>query len=63
MLLSQNDSYTISFYIKEKTEAALVIKCKKISTQTISGEEANKMNSNNSNSRKYNMYVGELVKE
>ncbi len=60
MLLSQNDKYTISFYLPGKSEEALVIKCRKISVQSINGEEANKMNSNNLATNKYNMYVVEI---
>ena len=60
MLLAQNDAYSIKFYIQGNNEAALTIRCKKISQQKIDGTEANKMNPKNNASKTYNLYVGEV---
>lgn len=62
MLLSQSQSYTISFYQNGSSKPSLAVKCNKLTQQTLSGEEAKKMNPNNDEGKSYNMYVGEIVK-
>lgn len=62
MLLSQSDSYKISFYHANSNQPALVVECKKMMQQTISGEEAKKMNPSCAVEKSYNMYVGEFIK-
>jgi len=62
MLLTQSDNYTFSFYLKESNEPCVVVKCKKLMQQTVTGEEAKKMNPSNDGQKTYNMYVGEVVK-
>lgn len=62
MLLSQSDSYTVSFYMQGNNKPSVVVKCKKLMQQNITGEEAKKMNPNNDGQKTYNMYVGEIIK-
>lgn len=62
MLLSQSDNYTVSFYMQGNNEPCVVVKCKKLMQQNITGEEAKKMNPNNDGQKTYNMYVGEIIK-
>lgn len=62
MLLEQSDNYTVSFYLKGSNEPCVVVKCKKLMKQTVTGEEAKKMNPSNDGQKTYNMYVGEVVK-
>lgn len=61
MLMIQSDNYTISFY-SNSNEPTLIIRCKKLMTQNIHGEEAKKMNPSCSVEKTYNMYVGEIIK-
>lgn len=62
MLMDQSDNYKISFYKQGNSEPWLVVNCKKLMKQTLSGEEAKKMNPSNDGQKAYNMYVGEVVK-
>ena len=62
MLMSQNDLYTLSFYSANNQEPILIIQCKKLMQQNISGEEAQKINSSSSAEKSYNMYIGEIQK-
>lgn len=62
MLMDQSDNYKISFYKQGSSEPWLVVNCKKLMKQTVTGEEAKKMNPNNDGQKAYNMYVGEVVK-
>lgn len=62
MLMEQSDNYKISFYKQGNSEPWLVVNCKKLMKQTLSGEEAKKMNPSNDGQKAYNMYVGEVVK-
>lgn len=62
MLMSQNDLYTLSFYSANNQEPILIIQCKKLMQQNISGEEAQKINSSCSAEKSYNMYIGEIQK-
>lgn len=62
LLMEQSESYKISFYRQGSNEPWLVVDCKKLMKQTVTGEEAKKMNPSNDGSKSYNMYVGEVVK-
>lgn len=62
LLMEQSDSYKISFYDEGSTEPWLVVNCKKLMKQTVTGEEARKMNPSNDGQKAYNMYVGEVMK-
>lgn len=62
MLMIQSDNYRISFYSANNSQPVVVIECKKLMTQNINGEEAQKMNANCIASKSYNMYVGEILK-
>lgn len=62
MLMDQSDDYRISFYKQGSNEPWLIIKCKKLMKQTVTGEEAKKMNPDNNGQKAYNMYVGEIIK-
>lgn len=62
MLMDQSDNYKISFYRPGNSEPWLVVNCKKLMKQTLTGEEAKKMNPSNDGQKAYNMYVGEVVK-
>lgn len=62
MLLSQSPTYTIAFYQQGQNEPCVTIKCKKLTQQSLTGEEAKNMNAHNDGTKTYNMYVGEVVK-
>ena len=62
LLMTQSESYKISFYQSNNNQPALVINCKKLMAQTINGDEAKKMSSNCIVEKSYNMYVGEIIK-
>lgn len=62
MLMDQSDKYKISFYKQGSSEPWLVVNCKKLMKQTVTGEEAKKMNASNDGQKAYNMYVGEVIK-
>lgn len=62
MLMSQSDNYKISFFPANNSQAAVIINCKKLMTQNINGEEAQKMNPSCEVGKTYNMYVGEILK-
>lgn len=62
LLMSQNDTYHISLYQTNDNQPSLVVKCKKITTQNMDGEEAKKMNSHLKSEKKYNLYIGEFIK-
>lgn len=62
MLMTQSENYKISFYSANNTHPVVVILCKKLMAQNITGEEAKKMNSNCTVEKSYNMYVGEILK-
>lgn len=61
MLMSQVQEYTISFFLANNNQPCVVIKCKKLMQQTMSGKEAKNMNPNCMESKSYNMYVGEII--
>ena len=60
MLMTQSDTYKLTFYTSDN-KVALTINCKKMMTQNINGKEAQKMNSNCISEKSYNMYVGEII--
>ena len=62
MLMDQSDNYKISFYKQGNSEPWLIVNCKKLMKQTVTGEEAKKMNPSNDGQKAYNMYVGEVIK-
>ena len=62
LLMTQSESYTISFYTANSNQPAVVIRCKKLMTQNINGEEAQKMSPSCMVGKSYNMYVGEIIK-
>lgn len=62
MLMDQSDNYKISFYKQGSSEPWLIINCKKLMKQTVTGEEAKKMNPGNDGRKAYNMYIGEVIK-
>ena len=62
MLMDQSDNYKISFYKQGNSEPWLIVNCKKLMKQTVTGEEAKKMNPSNNGQKAYNMYVGEIIK-
>ena len=62
MLMIQSDTYKISFYSANNNQPSVVVSCKKLMSQTINGEEAQKMSPNCVVGKSYNMYVGEIIK-
>ena len=62
MLMIQSDNYKISFYGANNSQPIMVIECKKLMTQNINGEEAQKMSPSCVAGKSYNMYVGEILK-
>ena len=63
MLMDQSDNYKISFYKQGNSEPWLIVNCKKLMKQTVTGEEAKKLNPSNDGQKAYNMYVGEVIKK
>ncbi|MDO4179734.1 MAG: DUF4468 domain-containing protein [Bacteroidales bacterium] len=61
MLMAESQTYKISFYQAGQSEPSVVISCKKLTQQNLSGEEAKNMNPNSDGQKSYNMYVGEVV--
>lgn len=62
MLMSQSENYKVSFYLQGSNQPCVVISCKKLMQQTVTGEEAKKMNASSDGQKSYNMYVGEVIK-
>lgn len=62
LLMSQSDDFLISFYSANSNQPTVVLNCKKLMTQNINGEEAQKMNSNCEKDKSYNLYIGEILK-
>jgi hypothetical protein len=60
LLMANNDTYTIALYEEGKVEPYVTLTCEQISAQTISGEEAVKMNAALDATKSYNMFVGEI---
>lgn len=61
MLMGESQTYKISFYQAGQSEPFVVVSCKKLTQQSLSGEEAKNMNPNSDGQKSYNMYVGEVV--
>ncbi|MGL4852026.1 MAG: DUF4468 domain-containing protein [Phocaeicola sp.] len=61
MLLEQSNSYIIRFYEAGMEQPSIVIECKKLMTQPISGQEAKAINSLRDDKKSYNMYIGEVT--
>ncbi|GFH99748.1 DUF4468 domain-containing protein [uncultured Phocaeicola sp.] len=62
MLMAESKSYKISFYHLGEDKPFVVVNCKKLTQQSLNGEEAKNMNPANDGSKTYNMYVGEVMK-
>lgn len=62
LLMTQSESYKISFFTPDNSQPTLVFNCKKLMSQNINGEEAKKMSPNCETAKSYNMYVGEVLK-
>jgi hypothetical protein len=62
MLMAQSETYKISFYSANNSQPAVIINCKKLMSQTINSEEAQKMSPSCVVGKSYNMYVGEIIK-
>ena len=60
MLMEQSEIYKITFYSSDN-QPILTINCKKLMTQNVNGEEAQKMSKNCVANKSYNMYVGEII--
>lgn len=63
MLMAESQTYKISFYQAGQSEPSVVISCKKLTQQNLSGEEAKNMNPNSDGQKSYNMYVGEVLEK
>ncbi|MGL5271926.1 MAG: DUF4468 domain-containing protein, partial [Phocaeicola sp.] len=61
MLLEQSNNYTMSFYQPGNEKPYVVVECKKLMNQSLSGEEAKAKNELRDNTKSYNMYIGEIV--
>lgn len=61
LLMSQAQEYTISFFQANSNKPCVIIKCKKLMQQSMTGKEAKNMNPNCVEGKSYNMYVGEIV--
>lgn len=62
LLMSQSETFRISFYSNNSNQATVIIDCKKLMTQSINAEEAKKMNLKCENNKSYNLYIGEVIK-
>ena len=62
MLMSQSEEYQISFFSANSNQPTMIIKCKKLMTQSIEGKEAKKMNPNCELEKTYQLYIGEVLK-
>jgi hypothetical protein len=62
LLLTQNDTYTLSLYAEGADTPYTTLKGQKLSTQTIPGSEAVKMNTALDSTKNYQMYVVEIKK-
>ena len=57
MLMDQSDNYKISFYKQgNKQSRWLIVNCKKLMKQTVTGEESKKDEPSNNGQKAYNMY-------
>lgn len=62
LLMSQSETFRISFYSNNGNQPTVTIDCKKLMTQSINADEAKKMNLNCENDKSYNLYIGEVIK-
>lgn len=60
-VMANSETYTISFYPKDGTQALVVIKCKKSMTQKMTAEELKALNQPAEDGKQYNMYTGEIT--
>ena len=60
MLMEKSDTYIITFYSSDNKQV-LNILCKKLMSQTINGQEAQKMSKDCVADKSYNIYVGEII--
>ena len=61
-LMEHNDTYRISFYTARDTEPAVVIECRKSTTQKMSAEELKSLNQSIDPSKEYTLYIGEITR-
>ena len=61
-LMEHNDTYRISFYTARGTEPAVVIECRKSTTQKMSAEELKSLNQSIDPSKEYTLYIGEITR-
>lgn len=62
LMMENTDTYKVSFYNANSTNANVVIECKKSMTQKLSAEELKSLNSSIDTSKEYTMYIGEVTK-
>lgn len=62
LLMSQSDTFRISFYSSNSNQPTVTIDCKKLMTQSINAEEVKKMSLNCENNKSYYLYIGEVLK-
>lgn len=60
MLMEKSDTYKITFYSSDNKQAQSIL-CKKLMSQTINGQEAQKISKDCVAEKSYNMYVGEII--
>ena len=60
-VMTNSDTYTVSFYPKDGTQTLVVIKCKKSMTQKMTAEELKALNQPAEDGKQYNMYTGEII--
>ena len=61
-LMEHSDTYRISFYTARGTEPAVVIECRKSTTQKMSAEELKSLNQSIDPSKEYTLYIGEITR-
>jgi hypothetical protein len=60
MLMEKSDTYKITFYSSDNKQTQSIL-CKKLMSQTINGQEAQKISKDCVAEKSYNMYVGEII--
>lgn len=61
-LMEQSNTYTVSFYLNQSVQPAIVISCKKAMAQKMTAEELKSLNQTVDTSKQYTMYIGEITK-
>ena len=61
-LMEQSNTYTVSFYLNQSVQPAIVISCKKAMAQKMTAEELKSLNQTVDASKQYTMYIGEITK-